>query len=136
MEVEEIGCGTELDLNALLQADRPSSFIFRMGSGVMHEAGIDKGDFVVIRRDREPENGDLVVVKAPAGFYLRLWRDGERPSLLAGISGDDLLPKIHGPCHVFGIVAGIFRRRSRRSGKKTDGVCRSKADVVITRTTT
>ena len=45
------------NLNQVLSLNLPSSFVFKMGSHSNCALGINKGDFVVVRRDIIPESG-------------------------------------------------------------------------------
>ena len=61
------------NLNQVLSLNLPSSFVFKMGSHRNRALGINKGDFVVVRRDIIPESGQLVLVKAQGKFVLRTY---------------------------------------------------------------
>ncbi|MCK0526595.1 S24 family peptidase [Anaerobiospirillum sp. NML120449] len=104
----------EIDLNEIFTVGQPGSFIFAMSSDSMKEAGICKGDYVVVRRDLIPDSGQLVVIRSRGRFAIRYFcypHEYEHKE-----NQDGVVP--YGPMgqaefEVFGVVATVFRKMRR-----------------------
>lgn len=90
------GLESLLDVTSFLQIDHPAAFVFRQKTAVMQHRGILPGDFVVVRRDFEPREGDLIVVYRRGRYHLEEASFPGRPG-----------PE---PVIFFGTVSGIFRK--------------------------
>ena len=124
------------DLNQVLRLDLPSSFVFKMGSHGNRALGINKGDYVVVRRDIIPESGQLVLVKAQGKFVLRTYvfpgtheqnaSGEEKVSDAENTSDEDKASDFNAGSHyvtyrpdgtpefeLFGVVTAIFRKLVR-----------------------
>lgn len=106
---------TEAFMNALSFDDylvnRPEkSYILRVSGDSMIDEGIHEGDLVVIEKDREPKNGDIVVAFIDNGFTLKYFhREGNRVWLSAANKRyADIHPQ--NSLAVFGIVVSIIRK--------------------------
>lgn len=60
-----------INLHTLLRLDRPASFVFRVSGQSMIEAGIFNDDILVVDRDVDPLNGDIVIAIVDGGFVVR-----------------------------------------------------------------
>src|SRR5437763_12095100 len=50
-----------IDLNEQLIKNRPATFFMRVNSSAMMEAGIHKGDVVIVDRSLEAKNGKVII---------------------------------------------------------------------------
>ncbi len=94
------GCS---DLNALLELDNPAVFLFRYQGAEWCSRGLLSGDFMVVRRDLEPREGDLLVVYLNGCYRLLEFNfDNAHKS---------------GYLRLFGVVIGVFRARKTTNKK-------------------
>lgn len=108
------------NLNQVLSLNLPSSFVFKMGSHSNCALGINKGDFVVVRRDIIPESGQLVLVKTQGKFVLRTYafpgsheKQPRDTDFSSGRSYVTYLPDGTPEFELFGVVTAIFRKLGR-----------------------
>ncbi len=91
--------GGHADLAALLELHHPAAFMFRLSGNSSTVPGLLPGDFIVVRRDVEPQRGDLLAVYCRKCYQL--------------------MPFIYDNDHkleqskVFGVVIGAFRGGKR-----------------------
>ena len=84
----------------------------RVEGNSMTEAGILSGDYAIIRRQPEVENGQVAAVSIEGEGTLKVWRrTGERVSLEPRARGFDVirLGKRSGDVRVFGRLVGVAR---------------------------
>lgn len=68
-----------LDFNEYLVANRAATIIVRCGGESMHDAGIGKGDLLVIDRSKTPKNHDIVMADVGNEYTVkRLCRESGR----------------------------------------------------------
>ncbi len=96
------------DLNAFLNLDAPSTFVFEMTSQAMSDLGIRKGDFVVIKRGALPGSDSLVAVIMNKRFYLKRFADLLHQEEFA----DSKINLGKSEASLYGVVIGVFRRGS------------------------
>ena len=78
-----------IDLNDLVGADQPSTFLMRAQGDSMEGVGIFSGDVLVVSRDAEPRNGDVVIAAVDGEFTVKTYRVGQRgPHPLPPAAGD------------------------------------------------
>lgn len=63
--------GQLVDLNEKLVRNRESTFFLRVNSEAMKEAGISKGDVVIVDRSIPPANGKIVIVMLDGELIIR-----------------------------------------------------------------
>ena len=81
-----------IDLNSLVGAERPETFLMRAHGHSMTGAGILSGDVLIVSRSAEPENGDVVVAAVDGEFTVKLYRVGQRgPRRPGAPSGDGIV---------------------------------------------
>jgi repressor LexA len=92
----------------------PGDFILRVRGESMVGAGILDGDYVVVRRQQDARDGDIVVAlagddeSADEATVKRFFRDGRGVRLQP--ENDALEPVIAAHVQVLGKVVGVFRR--------------------------
>lgn len=73
----------EIDLQKLLIANRPATFLVRVAGDSMILARLFDGDLAVVDRSLTPRNGDVVVVDVDGERSFKVWkRTGARVQLL------------------------------------------------------
>ena len=88
-------------------------FILRVKGDSMVEAGILDGDYVVVHRQQDARNGDIVAAlagddeSADEATVKRFFREGERVRLQP--ENDTMAPIYPSHVHVLGKVVGVFR---------------------------
>ncbi|MBP7764877.1 MAG: transcriptional repressor LexA [Deltaproteobacteria bacterium] len=63
-----------VSMDAYLVAKPESSFLLRVTGDSMIGAGIMEGDLVVVERNREPKNGDIVLAEVDGQWTLKYFR--------------------------------------------------------------
>ena len=63
-----------LSMDAYLVAKPDSSFLLRVTGDSMTGAGIMEGDLVVVERDRQPKNGDIVLAEVDGQWTMKYLR--------------------------------------------------------------
>lgn len=64
----------EIDLQRLLIANRPATFLVRVAGDSMVLAKLFDGDIAVVDRSLKPRNGDVVVVDVDGERSFKVWR--------------------------------------------------------------
>lgn len=89
---------------------RGEHYLLRASGDSMTNAGIDDGDLVLIRRQNEAENGDIVVALADGLSTLkRLYRDAERKCVVLHPENDYMEDIIVKDCYIQGIAVKIIK---------------------------
>lgn len=105
----------EIDLQRLLIANRPATFLVRVAGDSMVLAKLFDGDIAVVDRSLKPRNGDVVVVDVDGERSFKVWRrQGPRVTLHFAnprfpefrLSPDALI-------EVWGVVSGSVNPRRR-----------------------
>ncbi|MER3464074.1 MAG: peptidase S24 [Chitinophagaceae bacterium] len=60
-----------IDLNEQLIKNKPATFFFRVNSNAMLDAGIHKGDVVIVDRSLEPKNGSVIIAVLNGEMLIR-----------------------------------------------------------------
>jgi repressor LexA len=93
-----------------------ADFLLRVKGESMIQAGILDGDYVVVRKQQDARDGDIVVAlagddeTADEATVKRLFRDGQRVRLQP--ENDALEPIYAGHVQILGKVIGVFRQVS------------------------
>ena len=93
-----------------------ADFLLRVKGESMIQAGILDGDYVVVRKQQDARDGDIVVAlagddeTADEATVKRLFRDGQRVRLQP--ENDALEPIYAGHIQILGKVIGVFRQVS------------------------
>lgn len=117
-----------LDLNELLIQQPTATFLVAAAGWSMLQAGIAKGDILVVDRSLDPLDGDIVIavingvdftckrlmIEAGEGDYPYVWLKAENPDFqdIRPIEGESL--------EVWGVVTSWIKTSTRR--KRTEGV--------------
>jgi DNA polymerase V len=68
-------CGVEennyFDLNKRLIQNRLFTYFMKVNSDVMKEAGINKGDMVIVDRSLQPTNGNVIIAQVNGDMLVR-----------------------------------------------------------------
>lgn len=60
-----------IDLNEQLIRNKPATFFMRVNSDAMQNAGISKGDVVIIDRSLKPESGKVIIANLNGEMLIR-----------------------------------------------------------------
>lgn len=89
---------------------RGEHYLLRAHGDSMVNAGIDNGDLVLIRKQNEAENGEIVVAFADGLSTLkRLYRDDERKCVVLHPENDYMDDIIVKDCHIQGVAVKIIK---------------------------
>lgn len=69
---EEVHTDT-MNLDELLVKDHKETFLLKVSGDSMIDAGIHEGDFVMIERNREPKNHDIIVAQVDGEWTLKYY---------------------------------------------------------------
>lgn len=103
---------TVLDLNALLIADPPATFMVRVAGDSMVGAGIASGDILVVDRGLTPAHGDIVLAIVDGDFTVkRLHKRGTRIALIPENKAYNSIELHDGQeLQVWGVVTGCVKQ--------------------------
>ena len=95
------GQALPFDLAAFLDTGHPAAFVFQQQSRSFVKKGVLPGDYLVVRRDLEPEEGDLMVIYQQGRYQL----------------AEAKFDVLHNPENylLFGTVFGVFRLNSAQN---------------------
>ncbi|CAM2887237.1 Protein UmuD [Methylobacterium mesophilicum] len=105
----------EIDLQRLLIANRPATFLVRVAGDSMMLAKLFDGDLAVVDRSLTPRNGDIVVVDIDGERSFKVWRrQGPRISLsFANPRFPEFQLSPGAEVEVWGVVSGSINPRRR-----------------------
>lgn len=108
----------KLDLNDLLIENAPATFLMRVNSDAMVDAGIHENDLLVIDRSKTPRSGDVVVMRIDTEYKMRRFiRDARgfhlHPENASGIY-PDIFPEEGQIWETFGVVNFVIKPLSRK----------------------
>lgn len=105
----------EIDLQRLLIANRPATFLVRVAGDSMMLAKLFDGDLAVVDRSLTPRNGDIVVVDIDGERSFKVWRrQGPRISLsFANPRFPEFQFSPGAEVEVWGVVSGSINPRRR-----------------------
>ena len=86
------------------------SYILKVSGDSMIDAGINSGDFVVIEKDKQPSQGDIVVAYIDGEFTLKYFtkNDGKILLMPANKKYSPLSPMQE--LSIFGVVVSVMRK--------------------------
>jgi len=105
----------EIDLQRLLIANRPATFLVRVAGDSMLLARLHDGDLAVVDRSLTPRNGDIVVVDIDGERSFKVWkRTGPRVTLhFANPRFPEFRLAPDAVIEVWGVVSGSINPRRR-----------------------
>ncbi|MCJ2136721.1 translesion error-prone DNA polymerase V autoproteolytic subunit [Methylobacterium sp. J-026] len=105
----------EIDLQQLLIANRPATFLVRVAGDSMLLARLHDGDLAVVDRSLTPRNGDVVVVDVDGERSFKVWRrKGPRVTLhFANPRFPEFRLSSDAVVEVWGVVSGSINPRRR-----------------------
>ncbi len=105
----------EIDLQRLLIANRPATFLVRVAGDSMVLAKLFDGDIAVVDRSLKPRNGDVVVVDVDGERSFKVWRrQGPRVTLhFANPRFPEFRLSPDAVIEVWGVVSGSVNPRRR-----------------------
>ena len=105
----------EIDLQRLLIANRPATFLVRVSGDSMILARLFDGDLAVVDRSLTPRNGDIVVVDIDGERSFKVWkRQGPRITLhFANPRFPEFRLSPDAIIEVWGVVSGSINPRRR-----------------------
>lgn len=105
----------EIDLQRLLIANRPATFLVRVAGDSMVLARLFDGDLAVVDRSLTPRNGDVVVVDVDGERSFKVWRrQGPRVTLsFANPRFPEFRLSPDAEVEVWGVVSGSVNPRRR-----------------------
>lgn len=101
------------DLNTLLAPHTGDTFLMEVGTDVMAEAGICKGDQLVVDRSLAASSGQIVIVQLQEQMILRRYEEVRKTVKLSVDSGKLaplLIPDHCEEISVWGVVTHLIRR--------------------------
>jgi DNA polymerase V len=105
----------EIDLQRLLIANRPATFLVRVAGDSMVLARLFDGDLAVVDRSLTPRNGDIVVVDIDGERSFKVWRRQGHRVVLA--FANPRFPEFQlspgAEIEVWGVVSGSINPRRR-----------------------
>ena len=86
------------------------SYLLRVSGDSMIEAGIHEGDMVIVEKDRQPKEGDIVVASIDEEFTLKYFR--KKDNLVFLSAGNSKYPPLFPTenLSIFGIVISVIRK--------------------------
>ena len=93
--------------------DPPSAcFFMRIGGEAMLDAGIHKGDILLVNRSITPKNNTVIIARLNDEFLIRyFFREGNQVELLAGNENfQTIRPQHTDSFEVWGVVAAVIRK--------------------------
>jgi DNA polymerase V len=105
----------EIDLQRLLIANRPATFLVRVAGDSMVLAKLFDGDIAVVDRSLKPRNGDVVIVDVDGERSFKVWRrQGPRVTLhFANPRFPEFRLSPDAVIEVWGVVSGSVNPRRR-----------------------
>lgn len=99
-----------MSFDAFLVDNPLNSFILKVSGDSMVGAGIYPGDLVIIRKDKQPHNGDVVVAFIDDEWTLKYFRNSDGKTFLeaANTKYPTLYPQQH--LEIWGIVTSVVRK--------------------------
>jgi SOS regulatory protein LexA len=99
-----------MSMGHYLVNDPERSYILRVSGDSMINAGINHGDFVVIEKDKTPQNGDIVVAQVDNDFTLKYFdrKDGKIKLIPANEKYSIIYPREN--LIIFGVVISVIRK--------------------------
>ncbi len=70
---EEETLTNTMNLDEFLVKDHQRTFLLRVSGDSMIDAGIHEGDFVLVERDREPKNHDIIIAEVDGEWTLKYY---------------------------------------------------------------
>jgi DNA polymerase V len=104
-----------IDLNELLIANRPATFLVRVDGDSMVQKGLFDGDLAVVDRSLDPRDGDVVVVDVDGERSFKVWSTvAGRPKLsFANLRYPAFETSACAEIEVWGVVCGSVNPRRR-----------------------
>ncbi|MCP1558844.1 UNVERIFIED_ORG: DNA polymerase V [Methylorubrum zatmanii] len=105
----------EIDLQRLLIANRPATFLVRVAGDSMILARLFDGDLAVVDRSLTPRNGDIVVVDIDGERSFKVWRR-QGPRVMLSFANPRFPEFRLAPdalVEVWGVVSGSVNPRRR-----------------------
>lgn len=105
----------EIDLQRLLIANRPATFLVRVAGDSMIGARLFDGDLAVVDRSLSPQNGDVVVVDVDGERSFKVWarRAGRVTLSFANPRYPEFVLPLDAVVDVWGVVSGSINPRRR-----------------------
>jgi len=99
-----------MSLENYLVNDPEKSYLLKVSGDSMIEAGINHGDLVVIEKDKEPKEGDVIVAYIDNEFTLKYFqrKDGKVYLMPANRNYSPIYPKEN--LTIFGTVVSVIRK--------------------------
>jgi SOS regulatory protein LexA len=90
-----------------------SSFLLTVSGDSMTGAGIMEGDLVIVERDREPRNGDIVIAEVDGEWTIKYFRKEGRNVILGAANPKykNIRPKSE--LRLGGVVSAVIRKYHR-----------------------
>jgi repressor LexA len=90
-----------------------SSFILTVNGDSMTGAGIMEGDLVIVERDREPRNGDIVIAEVDSEWTIKYFRKEGRNIILEAANPKYKTIKPKSELRLGGVVTAVIRKYHR-----------------------
>lgn len=99
-----------LSFDDWLQPNKESSFLIKVSSSAMIDAGIHPEDVAIIERGRQPKDGDIILAQVDEQWVMRYYQhnNGQPYLLPANREHDALIPQ--GILQVIGVVVACIRK--------------------------
>jgi SOS regulatory protein LexA len=99
-----------MSMGRYLVNDPERSYILRVSGDSMIGAGINQGDFVIIEKNKEPKNGDIVVAQVDGDFTLKYFHKNKEEIKLvpANEKYSPIIPREN--LTIFGVVVSVIRK--------------------------
>lgn len=99
-----------LSIEQYVAANPERSYLLRVSGDSMVGAGIFSGDFVVLEKDRIPNDGDVVVACIDHEFTLKYFRKDKTGVQLVAANHAYAPIRPQTSLHVFGVVVSVIRK--------------------------
>jgi SOS regulatory protein LexA len=90
-----------------------SSFILTVSGDSMTGAGIMEGDLVIVERDREPRNGDIVIAEVDGEWTIKYFRKEGRNIILEAANPKFKTIRPKSDLRIGGVVTAVIRKYHR-----------------------
>jgi len=109
---EEVLCDI-ISLDEYLIMKPETSFLLHVSGDSMNDEGIMEGDLVIVERDRDPQNGDIVVAEVDGKWTLKYLRRDGKDVVLEAANPRYPVIRAKSELRVGGVVTAVIRKYHR-----------------------
>lgn len=107
---EEETVGDILSMDEYLITKPESSFLLQVSGDSMIDEGIREGDLVIVERDKQPRNGDIVIAEVDGEWTLKYFRQQENQVFLEAANPKYPVIRPKKELRLGGVVTAVIRK--------------------------